>query len=224
MDTHDKYAVCLASRGTSRMRFLSLIGILAAAFSACVAVGGEKVARDTMPALQQSYTWYNGEVKRTVWLNPRLVAEFNPGPETESPLRQSYGTVAKALPASSRAYVRFWELPSGNAEAAVRSLTKSHPASRLSPVFHDVSSPGGSKRALPGDVIVAFNPSWELPQVNEWISARGLEIVKKLSAGPQVYVLKTAPGIEALETANAIYESGDVMFAMPNWWEELVTR
>ena len=30
--------------------------------------------------------------------------------------------------------------------------------------------------------------------------------------------------LEALETANRLYESGDVVAAFPNWWQEVTTR
>ena len=34
----------------------------------------------TSARLQQSYVWYDGEREHTVWLDPNVVAEFNPGP------------------------------------------------------------------------------------------------------------------------------------------------
>ena len=32
------------------------------------------------------------------------------------------------------------------------------------------------------------------------------------------------PGMEALETANALYRSGEVKAALPDWWQEVATR
>jgi hypothetical protein len=51
-----------------------------------------------------------------------------------------------------------------------------------------------------------------------------LEIVKKLEIGPNIYVIKTGLGLEALATANALYRSGEVKAAFPDWWQEVVTR
>jgi hypothetical protein len=48
--------------------------------------------------------------------------------------------------------------------------------------------------------------------------------VKKLEIGPNIYVIKTGPGLEALETANALYRSGEVKAAFPDWWQEVVPR
>jgi hypothetical protein len=51
-----------------------------------------------------------------------------------------------------------------------------------------------------------------------------LEIVKKLEIGPNIYVIKTGTGLEALDTANALYKSGEVKAAFPDWWQEVATR
>ena len=42
-----------------------------------------------------------------------------------------------------------------------------------------------------------------------------LEVVKKLEIGPNIYIIKTAPGLEALNTANALYLSGEVICRVP---------
>ena len=60
--------------------------------------------------------------------------------------------------------------------------------------------------------------------MNNWAGKRKLEIVKKLEIGPNIYLIKTGPGLEALETANALYRSGEVKAALPDWWQEVATR
>jgi hypothetical protein len=79
-------------------------------------------------------------------------------------------------------------------------------------------------RALPGNIIVYLDPQWNEAAVNNWLNTRKLEIVKKLEIGPNIYVIKTGSGLEALETANALARSGEVKAAFPNWWEEVATR
>jgi hypothetical protein len=37
-------------------------------------------------------------------------------------------------------------------------------------------------------------------------------------------VIKTGPGLIALETANSLYKSGEVVAAFPDWWEEVSPR
>ena len=119
--------------------------------------------------------------------------------------------------------MRLWRL-NNNGNATVRSLTVTYPRGTYSPVLHDSSSASGRMRALPGNIIVYFNPLWDAATVNNWIAARKLEVVRKLEIGANVYVIKTAPGLDALDIANSLYLSGEVVSASPNWWEEMATR
>ena len=76
-------------------------------------------------------------------------------------------------------------------------------------------------RALPGNIIVTFKPGWTDAQVAQWVAERQLVVVRRLNIiDQQVYVIKTGPGMESLETANAIFKSGEVARAIPNWWHD----
>lgn len=180
-------------------------------------------AKISEPALQQSYTWFDGPIERKVWLNPHLVAEFSPRPEEQSPVKLTYGNDAVTRPESVSA-VRFWQLDGITPESALSSISASYPTSKLSPVFHITASTGSPKYALPGNIIVVFRSSWDSSQIEKWLQSKGLEVVKKMEGIPTLYVLKTGPGFEALETANAIYQSGEVENCMPNWWYEITLR
>jgi hypothetical protein len=79
-------------------------------------------------------------------------------------------------------------------------------------------------RALPGNIIVYLNPAWDDAAVKAWASKQQLEIIKKLEIGPNIYLIKTAPGLESLNTANALYKSGEVVAAFPDWWKQVTTR
>jgi hypothetical protein len=79
-------------------------------------------------------------------------------------------------------------------------------------------------RALPGNIIVYLDPQWGEAAVRNWLSSHKLEIVKKLEIGPNIYVIKTGLGLEALDTANALYRSGEVKAAFPDWWQEVAIR
>ncbi len=173
--------------------------------------------------LSQAYVWYDGDREQQVWLNPGVVAEFNPGPESASPLKSAYSGARIVPTKHKQAVVRLWQLDN-TAETAIRSLKASHPAGKYSAVLHDGPTSAGRMRALPGNIIVYLNPQWSQAAVNNWLSARKLEMVKKLEIGPNIYVIKTGPGLEALETANALYRSGEVTAAFPDWWQEVATR
>jgi hypothetical protein len=194
------------------------LSLNAAAFDKPTAVG--KVAA---APLSQSYVWYDGNRQQTVWLNPQVVAEFNPSKQGASVVRSADAS-AKMLPMKRiQGAVRLWQM-NNTGGVAVRALVTGNPAGKYSPVFHDSSTRGGAMRALPGNIIVYLDPQWDEAAVRNWLGSHKLEIVKKLEIGPNIYVIKTGPGMEALDTANALYRSGEVKAAFPDWWQEVVTR
>jgi len=173
--------------------------------------------------LSQSYTWYDGNRQETVWLNPQLVAEFNPTKQGTTAAK-SADVNAKTLSTKyDRGGVRLWKMNNAG-DVAVRSLTTSNATGKYSPVFHVGPTSNASMRALPGNIIVYLNPTWDAATVANWLKSKKLEVVKKLEIGPNIYVIKTAPGLEALNTANALYLSGEVAAAFPDWWQEVSNR
>lgn len=177
----------------------------------------------TSPQLSQSYVWYDGDREQKVWLNPQVVAEFNPGKLGATVARRADAN-AKMLPMKrNQAGVRLWQM-NNTGDAAIRGLSSGNPTGKYSPVFHVGPSTTTSMRALPGNIIVYLNPAWDGVAVKSWLKARKLEVVKKLEIGPNIYVLKTRPGLEALDTANKLYKSGEVKAAFPDWWQEVETK
>ena len=173
--------------------------------------------------LLQSHVWYDGSQKRTVWLNPGLVAEFRRGSPGTSLLLQNHPLANVRQVHHS---VRIWELPARQFSGAVlnREETPGSMSTVYSPVFRDAPNQSGSMRSLPGNVIVYLNPDWNQGQITLWMATRGFKVIKKLAIKSNVYVLETGPGMEALQLANALYESGEVIAAFPDWWQESVMR
>jgi hypothetical protein len=178
--------------------------------------------KETAAALSTSYTWYDGDGEHTVWLNPALVAEFGALPESKSVVKRAHP--AAVAERGSRGTARIWRLDGGGSEQVLRQARAENPAGKYSPVFSDGPADSARKRALPGGVIVYFKRDWTESQIRAWTAFQGLSIASKLEIGPNVYVLKTAPGFAALETANRIHQSGNVVSAEPNWWVEVTTR
>jgi hypothetical protein len=173
--------------------------------------------------LTQSYNWYDGNRKETVWLNPQIVAEFNPSKQGVAAARSADPAAKTMTLKRNQGTVRLWQL-NNTGDSAVRSMTTSNAAGKYSPVFHAGSTSNSAMRALPGNIIVYLNPTWDATTVANWIKSRKLDVVKKLEIGPNIYVIKTAPGLEALNTANALYLSGEVAAAFPDWWQEVSAR
>jgi hypothetical protein len=173
--------------------------------------------------LTQTYTWFDGEREQKVWVNPNIVAEFNPDQKGEISVKSASAT-ARVLPTKHKqSAIRLWQIDNA-ADAATRSLKASHPQGRYSPVMHDGPGSGGRMRALPGNIIVYLDPLWNEATVSNWLNTRHLEVVKKLEIGPNIYVIKTGSGLDALNAANALYRSGEVKAAFPDWWQEVTTR
>lgn len=171
-------------------------------------------------SLTRAYVWYDGDKERTAYLNPNLVADFDAKGTEKSAVKRTYPE-AKEIPVKGGA--RIWQVDRG-AEIALPRLRAAQPSAKYSPVLHDSPSAGGRMRALPGNVIVYLNPDWGQAKVAQWAAKYGLSVLRELDVGKNVYVIQTAPGLEALQTANALYKSGEVVAAFPDWWLEVATR
>lgn len=169
-------------------------------------------------ALTQSVRYFDGLRWREAWVSEREVVEFyQPGQAR---------TAGSAAPGATLLVegggVRIWRLsqPSAGGAAMSRALA---PSSMVSPVFH-LSSLGGSRLALSGNIVVRFKSEWSEAQIQKWIATQTLTQIKRLNGIKPTYVLGVGGGLEALARANAIHESGEVVYAMPEWWRELKKR
>ena len=194
-----------------------------ALFSNAACAVESKKATAKSAKLKLSYTWYDGNREQKVWLNTQLVAEFNPVPEGEKSVKSAYPSAKIMSPRHEQAGIRLWQLDNTSGTAP-RNIKARHPEGKYSAVLHDGPSSNSRMRALPGNVIVYFDHKWNEKAVNSWLKSRKLEVVKKLDIGPNIYVIKTAPGLEALDVANALYKLGEVKAAFPDWWQEVTTR
>lgn len=176
------------------------------------------------PDLLQPYVWYDGQQKKTVWLNPGLIAEFGYTSAGKSLLQKKYP--AASVRRTHRS-IRIWHHKTQPFTAApLNSSSKStaQTQAKYSPVFHDTSKASGSLRSLPGNIIVYLRTDWNQDKIRHWLEKNGYEVVKKLDVRINAFVLKTEPGIKALQQANALYESGEVVAAFPDWWLESAMR
>lgn len=85
-----------------------------------------------------------------------------------------------------------------------------------SPVFYAGINTGPQQISLPGNIIIKFKANWSSEQIDSWLQSKNLIQVKKFPFA-NTYEIRTIPGLSSLNTANAIYESGEVAAASPNW-------
>lgn len=94
----------------------------------------------------------------------------------------------------------------------------------VTPLFREGDSPAGRLMGLPGGIIVQFHPHWSVTQIAQWLTAHGLPLGERLAIQGHWYSIPTPAGMIALETANQLHESGDVISATPNWWKAMAGR
>ena len=94
----------------------------------------------------------------------------------------------------------------------------------VTPLFREGDSPAGRLMGLPGGIIVQFHPHWSVTQIAQWLTAHGLPLGERLEIQGHWYSIPTPAGMIALETANQLHESGDVISATPNWWKAMAGR
>ncbi len=166
----------------------------------------------------QQYTWYDGNQKRSVWVNPSLMAEFNmPTEGTTAVKSSSTSNVKTQMP-----FVRFIKIKTD--ASTLQTERKIQGKSQLSPVLHNVASTTGTKRALPGNVIVQMQRDWSQEKIENWFKKHNLTAIKPLTFAPNAFLIQSKAGLESLNLANKLYETGDVVLASPNWWQERVKR
>ncbi len=200
---------------SSKWLFLSLImGLttphLSFAMSASTKATSNEAAKTKTEAKLQHYFWYDGNQKRTVWANPDLVAEFNRSAQSNT---ESSAQKIKTSPT----FIRFLTIETDN--TTLKSTGK-----QLSPVLHSNASISGAKKALPGNVIVQMKPSWTAEQINTWFEKQNITAIRPLTFAPNAFLIQSNAGLESLNLANRLYETGDVVLASPNWWQERTTR
>lgn len=150
-----------------------------------------------------AYIWYDGGKPRSLQLDRSLLADFSSQAEAgQQPVVRSNG-------------IRIWRQQE---QAATRALV----GGKTSPVFRD--SEGGTMRALPGNVIVRLDPSWTEPQLAAWLKENSLTELRRLPIGRNILVVFSPPGLPALDLANRLQESGKVVSAQPEWWEQRSAR
>ena len=162
-----------------------------------------------------SYVWYDGTNERRVWLDSEQVADLAPGQASETNL-----PLGHVLPQSPRG-IRLWTVEKGvTPDRLVKELSAGSGKAKLSLVLRDAPSPDSPVRLLPGNVIVELDPAWSQEKVQDWANRHQVEVLTQLPIGANMVVVKTAPGLAALELANKLYRSGEVRAAFPDWWTE----
>lgn len=212
------------------LRFRKIAALLMLATAMLLLPAGEslaqskkQIAKGSQPprALKEHYTWVDTDGEHTVWLDPEYLAEFRPGPAGASAI-QTLDVKAKIAgrPASN---VRVWKVSDGDS-AEVKLLAEKAravaPEGTFSPLFRRSPDGTGALMALPGGVIVRFNPAWNEEQVRRWFAEHMLIPERRVPVKGQTWVVPSAAGLPALELAERLHSEAGVIAAYPDWWIE----
>lgn len=170
-----------------------------------------KSAATAFQPLPRSVEYYDGEFRRTLWLSEELVVDMgvesaDAALQEEAP--ESVGTAQELRGA------RTFRVRRGRADVvAAQVAQRGH---RLSPALHVASTDAAPFVSLPGGVIVTVPREWSREMVDAWASGWGRSIEKVVQPQLGLYLVATGPGLESLELANRMHESGEILAATPN--------
>jgi hypothetical protein len=83
---------------------------------------------------------------------------------------------------------------------------------------------GGSIRAIPGGMVVVFDPTSSTDRIDDWLREKKLKVKRVLPLGHNYVVVDSPAGLETLELANSLVETGEVVSAFPDWWEPVAAQ
>lgn len=160
----------------------------------------------TAGELTYSHYWYDGATKRPIAVDPDLIGEVQL--DANRAARSARGVTHAPL------------------KIVRRSILQARTSDVLptTPVFRDSRSKLASMRALPGHVIVHFPKDWTPERVLDWSRQQRIAIGERLNVGANTYLILAGAGLSSLELANRLYETGDVVAAYPNWWQQTSKR
>lgn len=154
-----------------------------------------------------SYYWYDGGVRRELWLESSQVADFS-----------GQAANGKVVIKSAPSAVTVDSLDrSKNADAAGA-------ASRVSPMFRDHANADTPTRALPGGVVVTLKQPLAVDDARKFLEARGLRPLRRIGDTTTMWLVEAPAGVGSLDLANRLQESGEFLSAAPNWWRPRVLK
>jgi hypothetical protein len=161
--------------------------------------------------------YFDGAQRRTLTRVPDLVATIHaPAAGRQAPLAATES--AAVVAGDSRLRIER-VVPTVGPRAAAAAY-----APGQSPVWREGTSPAGRLMAAPGGVLVKVRPEWSSAQARDWLAARGYAEAAPLGQGAGWWRVPTAPGEAALDAANRLHGTGELLAASPDWWRDARTR
>lgn len=198
-------------------------------------LANKAVTDTTQPNPWKAITWNNGKRDITNWLNPKEYAEFYvPNSNTKnSTAKQIESAIALRNNAHSQqvkthGITTIWRAEPQQVDAivsksladAANTAPNAKLAPRVSPVFHTSPRPNSPRMALPGNVIIRFQSDMAAGNIDAWLTQQNLLKVRSLPGDGLTIIVKSEPGMAALNLARRLSSQAEVYEVSPNWWSE----
>ena len=174
------------------------------------------------PLVQQSAVpeqkYFDGRHWRSVWLDENEVAELIE--DNAASVLHSLAPNAQLLQQGRR--FRIWRLDQAMPVQQLTRNLNSVASKRFLPVFR-LSAHGGARLVLTGNLVVRFKQPVESSALLSWADTQGLTLLQRMTI-PETYLFTVAEGVSVLEKANQIQATGEVRFAVPDWWRPAYKR
>ena len=180
---------------------------------------------------QDSYYWYDGSIKRPVFLSLTDLAVFYDRTASVQPdaadLKAVFSNKASVLGGNEFSSVVEMEEGLSNTDLAARgqALVALEGVSGVSRVFYAGPGKNDYTRMIPTGGIIVKYPDLLSDEDIAGIEARfGLTRGRTFSFGVNIFLYKLSDSLESLNTANALFESGLAEYSYPNWLSAPRTR
>jgi len=194
---------------------LCLIG---GAWAQTKAVGGGS-GLDAQPVY-----WYERAVKKRAWMSTDEVAVF---PAKGEGVRLNANLLAREFHPRAGITKRnnfaiYLKSPDPVGKdllfEKIRTIKTLRRVRRASPVFYPSKRKHPDARmVLTGQIIVQYPREYTEAQIASMEEEYGLERVKEFGFAKNTFLYDAGDGLDSLEVANSLYESGQVIYAYPNW-------
>lgn len=152
-----------------------------------------------------NFYWYDGQIRRELWLESSQVVDFTAKAANGAPLIKSSAVTAATTATATNGKDPSAPQKSGGADTQ-----------KVSPMFRDTTGTAPT-RALPGGVIVTLKQPLSPDEARAFLQQRGLVPVSQLGDSA-MWLVESPAGLESLALANRLFESGEFAAAAPNWW------
>ncbi|MCF6256056.1 MAG: hypothetical protein L3J98_02660 [Gammaproteobacteria bacterium] len=195
---------------------------------------GETVSKSITNTTQsnswKAITWNNGKRDITSWLNPEEYAEFYvPNNNAAEQLKSTTALRnANSQQVKTHGITTIWRAEPQQVENIVsKSLADSASAAanakrspNVSPVFHSSPRPNSPRMALPGNVIIRFQSDMAVENIHIWLTQHNLLKERSLPGDGLTIVVKSEPGMAALNLVKRLGKQTEIYEISPNWWSE----